>query len=597
MMNLIKDEMEINMIRVNQFTDASHQQKRNSSDVLHHARMTYKPIALAIATLCLGTTLTSANAGERESLEQLRSTTVNLVNLLVEEGVLSKGKADELLKQAAQEAEKAKLKDTIAAEATPNEDAVDKAVSEKIVRVQYVPEIVKKEMKEEIKKEVMANLNYKAGERLGLPGWIDRFNFEGDIRLRYQNDRFGDENPNILNYNSANGSDNILNTTDDRNRARVRARLATKVKVNDWLNGEIRIVTGNLNDPLSPNQTQETRSAKYTIGLDRAYLSANITPSLNIVGGRFPNPFFFTDLVWDPSMHFDGVATTFKPQFNKSWSGFATIGAFPLEDVESSDVNRAKSKWLYGSQAGIKWTSVNKSSVKLGVALYEFDNIEGISNNGSFQYPYNATTPAFRQKGNSVFDINNGISGTVLGDGSVIPERFGLMSKFRNINITGEVDIAAFDPVHITLTGDYTRNIGYNRREILSRIGSSTISGVNAFGFDDKQVNAYHVKLAVGNTGTSSPSNSLPTTTKLHDWQSFIAYKYLEADSVVDSYTDSDFLLGGTNAKGWVVGGSYGIGKNTYLSARWFSADEIKPRAALKPLSVDVLMLEMTSNF
>lgn len=585
MMNLIKDEMEINMIRVNQFTDASHQQKRNSSDVLHHARMTYKPIALAIATLCLGTTLTSANAGERESLEQLRSTTVNLVNLLVEEGVLSKGKADELLKQAAQEAEKAKLKDTIAAEATPNEDAVDKAVSEKIVRVQYVPEIVKKEMKEEIKKEVMANLNYKAGERLGLPGWIDRFNFEGDIRLRYQNDRFGDSNPTLEEFNRFNGTD-LFNTTDDRNRARVRARLATKVKVNDWLNGEIRIVTGNLNDPLSPNQTQETRSAKYTIGLDRAYLSANITPSLNIVGGRFPNPFFFTDLVWDPSMHFDGVATTFKPQFNKSWSGFATVGAFPLEDVESSDINRAKSKWLYGSQAGIKWTSVNKSSVKLGVALYEFDNIEGKTNGifaGSGSGPYDSTRPAFRQKGNSTFDINNGFD--------LDNPAWALSSKFRNLNVTGEVDIAVFDPVHITLTGDYVRNIGFDKKEISKR------TGLIPSNMPEEQVNAYHVKLAVGNTGTSSPSNSLPTTTKLHDWQSFIAYKRLEADSVVDSYTDSDFLLGGTNAKGWVVGGSYGIGKNTYLSARWFSADEIKPRVASKPLSVDVLMLEMTSNF
>jgi hypothetical protein len=574
--------MEINMIRVNQFTDASHQQKRNSSDALHHARMTYKPIALAIATLCFGTIMTSASAGERESLEQLRSTTVNLVNLLVEEGVLSKGKADDLLKQAAQEAEKAKQKDTIAAEATQNEDAVDKAVNEKIVRVQYVPEIVKKEMKEEIKKEVMAKLNYKAGERLGLPEWIDRFTFEGDIRLRYQNDRFGDDNPSLVDFNNANGSDNIFNTTEDRSRARVRARLATKVKVNDWINGEMRIVTGNLNDPVSPNQTQETRSAKYTIGLDRAYLSADVTPWLNVVGGRFPNPFFSTDLVWDGSLHFDGVAAKFKPEFNDRWSGFATVGAFPLEDVEGSDLNKAKSKWLYGSQAGIKWTSVNRSSLKLGVALYEYDNIEATTNGTDLSLPYSATIPAFRQKGNSVFDINKSVSGSA--------ESFGLLSKFRNLNITGQVDIAAFDPVHVTLTGDYVRNIGYDKKEIQKRIGASSI---NEFGFDGKQVDAYQVKLAVG----------MPTTNKLHDWQTFVAYKRLEADSVVDAYTDSDFLLGGTNAKGWVLGGSYGIGKNTWLTARWFSADEIKPRVAelgkssLEPLSVDVLMLEMTSSF
>jgi hypothetical protein len=501
----------------------------------------------------------------------------------VEEGVLSKGKADELLRQAAQEAAKAKEQDIAAAETSDNELAVDKAVDEKIVRVQYVPEIVKKEMKEEIKKEVMAKLNYKAGERLGLPDWIDRFTFEGDIRLRYQNDRFGDDNPTLLNYNTANGTDvNIFNTTEDRSRARVRARLATKVKVNDWLNAEMRIVTGNLNDPVSPNQTQETRSAKYTIGLDRAYLNADVTPWLNVVGGRFPNPFFSTDLVWDGSLHFDGVAAKFKPEFNDRWSGFATVGAFPLEDVEGSDLNKAKSKWLYGSQAGIKWTSVNRSSLKLGVALYEYDNIEATTNGTDLSLPYSATIPAFRQKGNSVFDINKSVSGSA--------ESFGLLSKFRNLNITGQVDIAAFDPVHVTLTGDYVRNIGYDKKEIQKRIGASSI---NEFGFDGKQVDAYQVKLAVG----------MPTTNKLHDWQTFVAYKRLEADSVVDAYTDSDFLLGGTNAKGWVLGGSYGIGKNTWLTARWFSADEIKPRVAelgkssLEPLSVDVLMLEMTSSF
>ena len=542
-------------------------------------RRNLKLIAILLAGLSLGFASVPALAGERESLEQLRSTTVNLVNLLVQEGVLSKDKAEALLKQAAQDAQKAKEIDATQTANTQNtgsatdEKLVGKMVDDK-VRVQYVPEIVKKEMKEEIKKEVMAKLNFKAGERLGLPDWIDRMQWEGDLRLRYQNDRFPDGNPSRVNFNNANNTD-LANTTEDRNRTRIRARFGAKLKINDWLTGGLRMTTGPLNDPISPNQTQEAASAKYAIGLDRAYLNAQITPTVNIVGGRFANPWFSTDLVWDPDLAFDGVAASYAPIINDSWSGFATIGAFPLDEIEGSDINKAKSKWLYGSQAGIQWKSSNRSTVKLGVALYEFDNIEGQSNdiNVGLNAPFNATVPAYRTKGNSTFDINGG---QVAGG-----ERYALTSKFRELNVTGQVDLATFDPVHIVLTGDYVKNIGFKDSEIGNRTG--LLAAVRP----DKQVDAYQLKLTVG----------MPNTFKANDWQAFAAYKRLEADSVVDAYTDSNFHLGGTNSKGWILGGSYGIDKNTWLTARWFSADEISPRGNLEPLSIDVLILDLNAKF
>ncbi|MBC7756730.1 MAG: putative porin, partial [Bdellovibrio sp.] len=146
-----------------------------------------KPITLLIAAFCVAITQQHAVAGERESLEQLRATTNSLVNLLVQEGVLSKDKANNLLKQAAQDAEKAKAKDAAAPTAA---GAMDAEIDKKMVRVQYVPDIVKNEMKEDIKKEVMKNLNYKAGTRLGMPEWIDRLAWEGSLRLRAEKDSF-----------------------------------------------------------------------------------------------------------------------------------------------------------------------------------------------------------------------------------------------------------------------------------------------------------------------------------------------------------------------------------------------------------------------
>ncbi|MGV3583184.1 MAG: putative porin [Methylophilus sp.] len=534
-----------------------------------HTSSSAKLLSSTALALFLTTATSHVLAGERESLEQLRDTTVNLVKLLVQEGVLSKDKAEALLKQAEKDAENAKQAD--ATSSVQNKDAVDAAVEEKMVRVQYVPEIVKQEMKEEIKKDVMAKLNYKAGERLGIPEWIDRLHWEGDIRLRYEGDRFGGSNPNADDFNASNGTD-LKNTTEDRDRARIRARLGVKADINDWMKAGVRITTGDLDNPVSPNQTQEVDNGKYTIGLDRAYVTAQIKPWFSITGGRFENPWFSTDLVWDPDLAFDGVAASFTPEINNNLSSFVTIGVFPLDEIEESHLNKSKSKWMYGGQAGVKWTAPNKSSVKLGVALYEFDNVEGQSNGLLFaQGPYDATVPAYQTKGNSTFDINAG-NGTA---------KYGLTSQFRELNITGEVDLAMFDPVHVVFTGDYAKNIGFDKSEIAKRTG--LISAL----IPDEDTDAYQLKLAVG----------MPKTEKAHDWQGFVAYKYLGADSVIDGYTDSDFYLGGTNAKGWILGGSYGLDKNAWLTARWFSAEEISPRNNLDPLSIDVLMLDLNTKF
>ncbi len=62
---------------------------------------------------------------------------------------------------------------------------------------------------------------------------------------------------------------------------------------------------------------------------------------------------------------------------------------------------------------------------------------------------------------------------------------------------------------------------------------------------------------------------------------------------MLDAFTDSDFHLGGTNAKGFMIGGQYAIYKNTWLAARWMSADEITGL----PLAIDVFQLDLNAKF
>ena len=138
----------------------------------------------------------------------------------------------------------------------------------------------------------------------------------------------------------------------------------------------------------------------------------------------------------------------------------------------------------------------------------------------------------------------------------------------------GGMDWAAFDPTHVMLSADYVKNLGYDQAEITQRTGLAA---------PDPKITGYQVVLAVG----------APKIRQRGDWQASVAYKYLEADAVLDALTDSDFHLGGTNAKGYTIAGSYGVDNNTWLSLRWLSTDQIEGA----PLSIDTLQIDVNARF
>lgn len=518
----------------------------------------------------------SAHADERESLEQLRATTTNLIELLVQEGVLSKQKADALLQKAAADAKASQEAHQASQQAELPDDVkneVNKAMDEKTVRVQYIPQHVKQAMREEIEHDVMEKLNYKAGERLGVPEWIDRISFHGDIRLRGQADEFPGDNEDYVGLNDINGRDmNLNNSSEERRRLRIRARLAADIHFNDWLTGGLQFVTGQQNTPVTPNQTEGIAQGKYQFTLDRAFLQAKLTDWATVTGGRFANPFMYTDMLWDPDLAFDGFTATFTPKINDRWTSFTTVGAFPIEEVESSSTNKADDKWLYSVQTGLKWTAPNKSSVKVAAAYHDFRNVEGRLNSVGLN-DYSDTAPEWRQRGNNTFDIN---ANNIPGQPSIV----GLASKFELINLMAQVDLMNFDPIHVTFTGDYVKNIGFNQNEILRRTGNTY----------KKENEGYNVRIDVGNNSFLGPYLQ---NVNAHEWQVSLGYKYLEADAVLDGFTDSNFRLGGTDAKGWYVYGNYAIDKNAWISGRYMSADTVSG----KPFSVDVLLIDLNARF
>lgn len=231
---------------------------------------------------------------------------------------------------------------------------------------------------------------------------------------------------------------------------------------------------------------------------------------------------------------------------------------------------------MFGGQLGFQKVFKDKSSLRIGVAYYNYVNITGKRNTlNSTLRDY--TAPEFLQKGNSLFEISNNSSGE--------QTRFGLASDYDIIDVTARYDLARFSPMHWIVTGSYVKNIGYDAGDIRKRTnGLMIVNSTDSLEDPSREkTNGYTLKLAVG----------WPTTYERRSWQAFMSYRYLERDAVLDAFTDSDFLLGGTNSKGWILGASYGINDYTWLKLRYLTADEIDGPA----LGIDVLQFDLNARF
>ncbi|MFZ5574187.1 MAG: putative porin [Pseudomonadota bacterium] len=511
-------------------------------------------LALAVSAACTGPAWAADD--DRARVEMLHETTLNLIQLLVEQGVLKQDAADAMLAKAKQQA----------AEKVAQQKTAEAEAEKGVVRVTYVPETVKREIREQVRQEVIAQAKAERwGDVNAVPEWLDRLKWEGDIRVRYQGDFFADRNAPAPNFQVAGQS--ISNTTDDRHRERIRLRLGLNANVTSMVDAGIRITTGNTADPVSTNQTLGTTANKYSLVLDRAFLKLTPFDGLSVSAGRIPNPFFGTDLVWDDDLNFEGAAVRYTPWANadRVFKPFVTAGVFPLQEIEESASVKARDKWLYGAQVGMEWTPGTSTRFKLGAGYYDYRNISGVANPVLNDTQFNLTAPQSRQKGNSVFNIDN--------DGNPNTNLWALAADYQIANLTLVADFSDALPVHVIGSLDWVRNIGYDRGRTLARSGQNI----------SPEVDGYQARLTIGH----------PRVADRDEWQAFVGYRYLERDAVLDAFTDSDFHLGGTNHKGFMIGGAYGLYKNTWLSARWMSSDEISGL----PLSIDVFQLDLNARF
>ncbi|TRL37407.1 hypothetical protein FM996_02630 [Methylosinus sporium] len=559
--------------------------------------------------------------------------TVNLVNLLVKQGVLTEEQAKSLIEQAANEAyvqrQAAKDATVKAGEAAKVAAAAATAASPPGAKhVTYVPEVVKRQLREDIKKEVMAQAEKENWASPGkYPEWASRIRFYGDMRIRYRGIYYpsGNDQVNAVNFNAINAGSpyDVSNAnayyyptydvTQDRNQFRFRGRLGMLADLHEGFSTGLRFAGGENNSPVSQNQTFAYNGgnfSKYSLWIDRAFFKYQPIQEISLTAGRMDNPFWSpTDLVWYRDLGFDGFAAQARHEVVDGVTAFVSGGAFPTFNTDlNAGINLpsydqgpptklpSHDKWLFAGQLGVAAKFEESYAFKVAAAYYDFSKVQGQLSSPCRVYSASdacntdLTRPSFAQRGNTYMPLRSIIADTSNSGGTTGQyQYFGLAQQFRPVVASGEIDFGHFDPIHVVLDGEYVLNTAFDGRvrpDILANnlIGAFQISP-NTW-FPGHYVGGKYGYLASATVGHKDIRH-------LWDWNVFAGYKYLGSDAMVDAFVDSDFGLGGTNLKGYFVGANLGVGENVWLAMRWMSADNI----AGVPYAVDVLHVDLNGKF
>lgn len=549
--------------------------------------------AALVAVMCAAPADAASDQQQRQSVEVLQDTVINLLQALVQRGVITQQQAEQMVKQAQD-----KANSDFAAEQAKERVQRQQEEKEGTIAVPYVPKIVQQQIEKQVATQVQPTVTanvIKAAKDQGwgvpgaLPDWIRSVRVTGDLTLRGQDNLYSTSNSaacpagtpygncTILNYAAINaaggftqaGENAYLNVTQDNAVMQARARLGVDVALSSSWDAGIRVASGALN-PNSEIQTFSNEFGRYSVGFDRIFirwrgLTANGFNYLSVVGGKFDDPFFEpTTLVYSKYVAFDGVALNGKLGIGDGSAQqsflFLNLGGFPMQEVPLVFQN---SKWLVGGQLGASLRFGTGQQLTLAGAYYDFDHVQARMNSfDSVLSDY--SEPLYATFGNSYCDIENDSTGQ--------NPVFGLCSQFRIAEVAAGY-VLPIDQYTLSLNAAGVRNVGFNGKQIYDLFGYQT----------DTRRNGYQAELAFGN----------PDVFDRWDWRGTLGYRYVQGDAVLDALTDADFHEGGTDAEGYFMRADLGLAHNVWTRLSYYAGNQIDG----PHYQVDVVQLDLNARF
>ena len=294
---------------------------------------------------------------------------------------------------------------------------------------------------------------------------IGPFTFSGDIRLRDE-PYFGGP----------------TNQSQVRNRERVRLRVNVNAKLNDDISGGFSVASGDINDPISTNQTTNQFYTRKVIGIDRAFVNYNphqFKPLL-LTGGKFAYPFYRTELTWDNDLNPEGLAQTLQWNWDDKTPvirRFALVG-FELPFTEVAGVSATNKSIVqsavYGGQVQAVWQLGSRVKLSTYGAFYNYHDADPIALAVARAGLSNPTTPlvgTLPLGGNSIQNSvttttstsaitieQNGVP-TLVSTGIKTISNAQFASKFGLLDGIARFDINTGAPrIPLVILGDFVQN-------------------------------------------------------------------------------------------------------------------------------------------
>jgi hypothetical protein len=323
--------------------------------------------------------------------------------------------------------------------------------------------------------------------------WVDKLQVSGDLRYRHE----------FISSEKYNSSSHGKARIYDRNRHRLRLRLAVQAKVNDRVDVFTRVASSTFangaGDPISTNQDLGGGSTPKPIWIDRAFVEIRPLDGIAARVGRQPVPFEGTELLYDPDLNLEGIAALLARKVGGQELFLRAGGFWAAERGPDGYSKHALTQGHFQGQVGGK-VKRNKLSGQIAVSYVDYGNVKN-----------NPT----------VWTANNGYGNSLTAISGRGADTLGYLYDYNLLDVNAAAKLK-LDRVEPAVVFDFLTNVAA------------------------KKDPAYDKKLNTGwLAGVSFRFVRMP-----FDWDVLYNYRVLQKDAVLGAYADSDPAGGGTNYNG-----------------------------------------------
>ena len=340
----------------------------------------------------------------------------------------------------------------------------------------------------------------------------------------------------------------------------------------NWFGG-VQLTTAKTSD--TGSQSYLGGFQNYDIYISRAFIGwKNSADWLMLVGGKQVNPFYATDMMWDPNIDPGGFVEQVK--FHNLFGGGTEAVSACGKDGKAivSHSQRAASPWELTFTAGQFCFDDNKEDGIAGMNtdawLFEEQLLFSYKFSKTFKF---TIAPAYLTY--NAAQINDSTNTEPFSQATdCLPPGIGETRYLSLVEVPGDVSVK-LGGINTKFFWDFTYNTEGNRRvrDIYGIDGQiETVTGANG-----KLIRAYrrstHSSLDdyAWQVGVIFGQN-----VKKGDLSLFTSYRHVGLGAVDPNLTCSDFALSRLNVKGWKISLAYNLTDAAILQLTWFAADNLR---------------------